>query len=142
MRFWGWLFGSAVLATVATGLVLPLPVDAPCPWGETPPGQVMPREAVAAFADEPVDSPPDVIEAGLGRRLAQWQYTFALLPPDLRQFCVANDLGSADCRVVTHAAPLRERGLEIRFEEDDQGFLAMVHVHPFSRWRIGRIPGT
>ena len=128
--FWRWSLGLGVAAVVATGLSYPLPVCACVTAGEV----------VAGFADEATDAPAEAIEGGLALRLATWQYTFALLPPDLRRFCEANEFGSVDCRVVTHAAPLRERGLEIRLEEDGQGFLGVVHVQPFERWRMGEPP--
>lgn len=130
-RYWRWLLGLVVITAVAGGLVYPLPVCA-C---------VTSREVVAAFADAPPDAPPPVLEDGFRQRIATWQYTFAMLPPDLRAHCVASELGTAECHVVTHEAPLRAQGLELRFEEDGQGFLAVVHVHPFERWRVGALPG-
>lgn len=96
-----------------------------------------PLLAVATFADiEPARASADELERGLNRRLARWTYTVAMLPPDLQRYCVAGPADTVECRLVTGAALLRERGVDLTFTEDAQGFLAQAMVRPFTHWRL------
>ncbi len=128
-RYLCWLLGVAACTTLLVGAVYPQPVCA-C---------VSPRLLVSSFADAPADALPADLEAGLARRFSTWHYTVDMLPPDLRRFCVASESGRVDCLLVTHTAPLRERGVALAFSEDAQGFLAEVEVRPFARWRVANV---